>query len=148
MKPLNSIHLWVLKIFSIIESCPLLAGNFRKIVTFGTKRFVNYCRPAISDVRYCEVSLYHKVTSNSLLKHEFWKCWRQGFGFLLMFSLLIFVNYLFLRFSSLGKLWKLTPFSRFLENASLLQPTATHKDIFDYKNINLIFLNVLTWRKL
>ena len=36
MKPLNSGHLRVLKNVSVIERCPLLGGNLRKIVTFGT----------------------------------------------------------------------------------------------------------------
>ena len=42
VKPVNSEHLLVLKIFSVIERCRLLGGNFKKIVTFGTKRFVLY----------------------------------------------------------------------------------------------------------
>ena len=42
VKPLNSGHLQVLKNLSVIERCPLLGGNFKKIVTFGTKRFVRY----------------------------------------------------------------------------------------------------------
>ena len=42
VKPLNSGHLRVFKNLSVIESCPLLGGNFKKIVTFGTKRFVRY----------------------------------------------------------------------------------------------------------
>ena len=42
MKPLNSGHLRVLKNVSFIERCPLLGGNLKKIVTFGTKRFAPY----------------------------------------------------------------------------------------------------------
>ena len=42
MKPLNSGHLRVLKNVSVIERCPLLGGNLKKIVTFGTKCFVRY----------------------------------------------------------------------------------------------------------
>ena len=42
MKPLKSGHLRVLKNLSVNERCPLLGGNFTKIVTFGTKRFVRY----------------------------------------------------------------------------------------------------------
>ena len=42
MKPLNDGHLRVLKNLSIIDKCPLLGGNLKKIVTFGTKRFVRY----------------------------------------------------------------------------------------------------------
>ena len=42
VKPLNSGHLRVFKNLSVIESWPLLGGNFKKIVTFGTKRFVRY----------------------------------------------------------------------------------------------------------
>ena len=39
MKPLNSGHQRVLKNLSVTEGCPLLGGNFKKIVTFGTKMF-------------------------------------------------------------------------------------------------------------
>ena len=39
VKPLNSRHLRVLKIMSVIERCLLLGGNFKKIVTVGTKCF-------------------------------------------------------------------------------------------------------------
>ena len=42
VKPLNSGHLRVLKHLSVIESCPLLGGNFKKIVIFGIKCFVRY----------------------------------------------------------------------------------------------------------
>ena len=42
VKPLNSGYLRVLKSLSIIERCPLLGGNLKKIVTFGTKHFVRY----------------------------------------------------------------------------------------------------------
>ena len=42
MKPLNSGHLWVLKIVSVIERCPLSEGNLKTIVTFGTKCFVRF----------------------------------------------------------------------------------------------------------
>ena len=42
VKPLNSGHLQVLKNLSVIEKCPLLGGNLKKIVTFGTKCFVRY----------------------------------------------------------------------------------------------------------
>ena len=42
VKPLNSGYLQVLKNLSVIERCPLLGGNFKKIVTFGTKCFVCY----------------------------------------------------------------------------------------------------------
>ena len=46
MKSLNSGHLRVLKDLSVIERCPPLRGNFKKVVTFGTKRFVHYSRHA------------------------------------------------------------------------------------------------------
>ena len=39
---LNKGHLRVLKNLSVIERCPLMGGNFKKIVTFGTKCFVRY----------------------------------------------------------------------------------------------------------
>ena len=55
VKPLNSRHLRVLKIISVIERCLLLGGNFKKIVTVGTKCFQGMS--AIWDVRYWEVSL-------------------------------------------------------------------------------------------
>ena len=42
MKPLNSGHRQVLKIFSVIERCPLLGVNLKRIVTSGTTRFVRY----------------------------------------------------------------------------------------------------------
>ena len=44
MKPLNSGHLGVLKNLSVIERCPLLGGNLKKTVTFGTDCFVRYSR--------------------------------------------------------------------------------------------------------
>ena len=44
MKPLNSGHLRILKNLSVIERYPLLGGNLKKIVAFGTKRFVRYSR--------------------------------------------------------------------------------------------------------
>ena len=42
MKSLNSGHLQVLKHFSVIERCPLLGGNLKKIVTFWAQHFVRY----------------------------------------------------------------------------------------------------------
>ena len=42
VKPLNSGHLRVLKSLPAIERSPLLGGNFKEIVTFGTKCFVRY----------------------------------------------------------------------------------------------------------
>ena len=42
VKPLNSGHLRVLKHLSVIERCPLLGDNFKKIAIFGTERFVRY----------------------------------------------------------------------------------------------------------
>ena len=44
MKPLNSEHPQVFKNLSVIESCPLLRGNLKKIATFGTNCFVHYLR--------------------------------------------------------------------------------------------------------
>ena len=35
VKPLNSGQLRVLRILSVIERCPLLGGNLKRIVTFG-----------------------------------------------------------------------------------------------------------------
>ena len=42
VKPLKNGHLRVLKNLSVIEKCPLLGGNLKKTVTFGTKCFVRY----------------------------------------------------------------------------------------------------------
>ena len=36
MKPLNSGHPRIFKNLSVIERCPLLGGNLKKIVKFGT----------------------------------------------------------------------------------------------------------------
>ena len=44
MEPLNSGHLRVLKNVSVIERCPLLGGNLKEIVTFGTENFVRHSR--------------------------------------------------------------------------------------------------------
>ena len=41
VKPLNNGHLRVLKKLSFTERCPLLGSNLKKIVTFGTQRFVH-----------------------------------------------------------------------------------------------------------
>ena len=37
-------HLRVLKNLSVIERCPLLGGNLKKIVTFGTSLFIRCSR--------------------------------------------------------------------------------------------------------
>ena len=42
VKAVNSGHLRVLKYLSVIERCPLLGVNLKKIVIFGTLRFVCY----------------------------------------------------------------------------------------------------------
>ena len=42
VKPLNNGHLRLLQNLSVIKRSPLLGGNLKKIVTFGTKRFVRY----------------------------------------------------------------------------------------------------------
>ena len=42
MKPLNSRYIQVLKNLCVIERCPLLGGNLKKIVTFATKCFICY----------------------------------------------------------------------------------------------------------
>ena len=42
VKPLNSGHLRIFKKLSVNERCPLLGGNLKKIVTFGTECFVHY----------------------------------------------------------------------------------------------------------
>ena len=39
---INSGHLRFLKSLTVIKRCPLLGGNFKKIFTCGTKRFVCY----------------------------------------------------------------------------------------------------------
>ena len=50
-----------LKNLSVIARCPLLGGNLKKIVTFGTKRFLSaiHGMSAICNVRYWKVSLYN-----------------------------------------------------------------------------------------
>ena len=50
---LNSGHLRVLKIFSIIERCTLFGGDLKKTVILGTKCFVRYSW----HVRYLECPL-------------------------------------------------------------------------------------------
>ena len=49
MKPLNSGHLRVLKHLHVIDRCPLMRGNLKNIVTFGSKCFVRklFGMPAI-----------------------------------------------------------------------------------------------------
>ena len=42
VKPLNSGHQRVLKNLSVIERCPLLGADLKKIVTFGTQHFIDY----------------------------------------------------------------------------------------------------------
>ena len=42
VKPLISGQLQALKNLSVIERCPLLGSNFKKVVTFGIKYFVRY----------------------------------------------------------------------------------------------------------
>ena len=59
VKPLNTGHLRVLKYLSVIGRCPLLGGNFKKIVTFGSKCFDGYSWHA----RYWEFSLYKETDS-------------------------------------------------------------------------------------
>ena len=54
VKSRNSGHLRVLKNLSVIERCPLMEGNLKWIVTFGTKCFVSYSW----HVHNWEVSLY------------------------------------------------------------------------------------------
>ena len=55
VKLLNSGHLRVLKNLSVIEGCPLLGGNFKKIVTFLS---AIHGMSAIWDALYWEISLY------------------------------------------------------------------------------------------
>ena len=45
VKPLKSRHLRVIKKLFVIERFPLLGGNFKKIATIGTKRFVRSLCP-------------------------------------------------------------------------------------------------------
>ena len=42
VKPLNIGHLQVLKNLSIIERCPLLGGDLKKIFILGTQNFIGY----------------------------------------------------------------------------------------------------------
>ena len=58
MKPLNSGHLQVLKNLTVIERCPILRGNLKRL-TFGTTVLsAIQGMSAIWDARYWEVSLY------------------------------------------------------------------------------------------
>ena len=96
---LNSGHLRVLKNLSVIERCPLLGDNFKKIVTFGTKPFVRYSRhvcylgcPLLGGFtvfKYCKV-----------LRVYYAKCQLQTF---------LFLNPFFFLFNPLR------PFSKLLE---------------------------------
>ena len=52
-KPLNSGHLRFFKKLSIIERCPLLGGNLKRVLTFGIQSFFRYSR----HVRYFECPL-------------------------------------------------------------------------------------------
>ena len=63
MKPLNNGHLRVLNNYSVIERCPLLGGNLKKIVGFGTKRFVRYSW----HVRYLGCPLLRGLTVLTIL---------------------------------------------------------------------------------
>ena len=60
VKSLNSGVLWVFKNLPVIERCPLLGGNFKKIVTFGTKCFVRYSWPE----RHLRCTLLGGFTAN------------------------------------------------------------------------------------
>ena len=71
VKPLNSEHLRFLKNLSVIERCPLLGGNLKKIVTFGTKRFVRYSR----HVRYLECPLLGGFTVYICISWYSKICW-------------------------------------------------------------------------
>ena len=53
VKHLNSRYLWVSKNLSVMERCPLLGGNFKKIVTFGLNVLsAIHGMSSIWDVRY------------------------------------------------------------------------------------------------
>ena len=74
MKSLNRGHARVLKNLSVIERCPLLGGNFKKILTFGTKPLVHYSW----HVRYlgCPLlggltTLWKKTFGGEYLPHEY-----------------------------------------------------------------------------
>ena len=67
MKHQNSGHMRVLKNLSVIKRCPLLGGSLKKIVTFGTKYFVDYW-----DVRYWEISLYYESVLRRVEMKKFW----------------------------------------------------------------------------
>ena len=68
MKHQNSGHIRVLKNLSVIKRCPLLGGSLKKIVTFGTKYFVDYW-----DVRYWEISLYYESVLRRVEMKKFWE---------------------------------------------------------------------------
>ena len=57
LKPLNSGHLQVFKSLSVIERCPLLGGNLKRLSYLGLKVLsAVHGMSAIWDVRYWEVS--------------------------------------------------------------------------------------------
>ena len=59
VKPLNNTHLGVLKNLSVIERCPLLVGNLKRLSHLGLNVLsAIHGMSAIWDVRYWEVSLY------------------------------------------------------------------------------------------
>ena len=62
VKSLSSWHLRVFKKLSVIESCPLLGGNLKKIVPFRTKCFVR----TLLHVRYLRCLLLGGFTVLSL----------------------------------------------------------------------------------
>ena len=80
VKPMNNGHLHVLKNLSVIERCPLLGGNLKNIVTFGTKHFVRYSRHVrylySRHVRYLGCPLLGGFTVFHLLKGS-WNCTRN-----------------------------------------------------------------------
>ena len=63
MKPLNSGHLRVFKVLSVIKRCPLVGGGLTKLSHLG-QNILSAIQgmSAIWDIRYWEVSLYYLVS--------------------------------------------------------------------------------------
>ena len=82
VKPLNRGHVGVLKILSVIERCPLLEGNLRRLSHYRLNVLTAiHGISAILDVRYCETSLYvffHLFIAEGI-SHVIWAKWLHSF---------------------------------------------------------------------
>ena len=98
VKPLKRGHLRVLKSLSVIETCRLLGGNFKKILS------VIHSMSAIWDVRYWEVSLLKaNCKKYQRIQKVFRFCLIQFINIVSIFT--IFTDYHSLLYRGL-KLWQ------------------------------------------